>query len=72
MEEFMNFFQKIPELRLYIRYYNGRWIINVTAPAKTEFHGSMEAAYGMDMNRNKAFEMALNGLKNYVKGEILT
>jgi len=72
MNEFMDYYQKIPDLKLYIRFFNGRWIINVTAPARTEFHGSMEAAHGMDMDREKAFLMALDGLKNYVKGAILS
>ena len=71
MNEFMDLYQKIPNLRLYIRYFNGRWIINVTAPERMETHGCMEAAHGMDQDREKAFLMALQGLKNYVKGEIL-
>lgn len=71
MNEFMETFRKIPGLQLFIRFHNERWWINVTHPNRSDKHGTMEAAYGMDFDREKAFKMALDSLNNYIKQEVL-
>ena len=71
MIEFMETFKKIPGLHLFIRFHNECWWIDVTAPDTSEKHGTLQAAHGMDFDREKAFKMALDSLKNYIKQEVL-
>ena len=71
MIEFMETFRQVPGLQLFIKFHNERWWIDVTAPDTSEKHGTMQAAHGMDFDREKAFKMALDSLNNYIKQEVL-
>lgn len=70
MEEFFKVFAKVPNLKLFVKIHNERWLINVTYPSQDEKHGDMEAGYGMDQDREKAFLMALDGLNKFIKSEV--
>lgn len=70
MNEFFEVFGKIPNLKLFVKVHNDRWLVDVTYPSKDEKHGDMEAAHGMDFDRDKAFRMALDALNNFIKSEV--